>query len=298
MGLGMLLSGLSSGGNAVAANADQETRMSNERTLMEERLNHEKMLIAERAKIDTEKQLSIDKTLKERSREYGILQGKEIESESNRAMNERDASAINAKEGSKMTAEDAQVLRNNPAARKAYGLPETTRQSSLEDRANAAEKLGYLDAAREIRGQIRNEIQDTKNADQTDLANKREDRILKFQEESLKRQDQNAKQNAYYQNQMLKASSDRDVLSNTREQRAATAKALDGVNSLISQTNKEIKDTIDPNDKKELQGKLRVLQDESMIYRKSLAGAGLEGSVRSSPEKPFNPADFSLQKQT
>lgn len=294
MGLGMLLSGLSAGGNAVAANAEQDTRMNNDRTLMNERLAHEKMLIGERARIEEEKQLNIDKVRQERTREAGIRQGSEITAESQRAMNERDAAAINAREGSSMTAEDAQALRNSPDARKAYGLTEATRQSDLENRANAAEQLGYLDAAKEIRGQIRNEVLDTKNSEQIDLANKREDRLLKFQEESLKRQDQNARQSAAYQSQALKAQSDRDAVMNTREQRSATSKALDGVNSLIAQTNKEIKDTFDPNDKKELIGKLKILQDESMIYRKSLAGAGLEGSVRTSPEKPFDDEDFAI----
>lgn len=137
MGLGVLFAGLSGAGKSVAE--DIETR---------QKYDHEAAMLKERADLEEQKQLAIDMAKRNRDAADRTKQGKDISEGVTALQNERDAAAINAKEGSNMTAEDAAVLRNNPEARKAYGLLGSSRQSEFEDRATVAQNLGYTDTAK------------------------------------------------------------------------------------------------------------------------------------------------------
>lgn len=286
-GLGLLFAGLSGAGKALASSAEQDQRAANESKLMQER-----------ARLEEEKALRIDEARRTRDRQAGVQMGQEIDATTTQLQNQRDAEAINAANGSQMTAADAQVLRDNPAARQAYGLLASTRQSSLEDRATAAEKLGYLDAARETRGQLQTEISNTRNqkldenADkrldaevawrdrQADLAAKREDRMAHIAEAEL----------SLRRSQAAKADS-RESMAAEREARQATAKALDGAQAEIKDIRKALTDPLlAPEQKAELSAQLNAATAEVQRYRSALAGVGVEGSK--APSKPFNPDDY------
>lgn len=177
-GMGLLFSALSGAGNSVAEQAQQRQKLSDQSALD-----------AERSKLEEEKLARLDELKRGRDRSAQVTQAKDIDAATMQIQNERDAANINAANGSQMTAEDAAVLRNNPAARKAYGLLDSTRQSDLEDRASGAQKAGYLDAAREVRGELQTELNNQRYDAQTKDANRRMDIQEKFNQERAKIQD-------------------------------------------------------------------------------------------------------------
>lgn len=289
MGLGILFAGISGAGKALAASAEQEQRVADQKSLE-----------AERSRLEEEKALRIDEVRRQRDRQGAVQMGQDITSTTSALQNERDAAAINAANGSSMSAADAAVLRNNPEARKAYGLLGATRQTDLEDRATAAEKLGYLDAARETRGQLQTDITNTRNikqdenADaarkdekewrqqQADLANKREDRMANLAAAEL----------ALRKASAAKADS-RESMQAEREARMATASAMKGAEAEIKQLSKDLADPmLAPEQKAIVQEQLDGARRELKQYRTALAGAGIDNGK--APEKPFNPADFAM----
>ncbi len=289
MGLGLLFAGISGAGKALAADAAREQELSDRQQLE-----------AQRAKLEEERALRIDEVRRQRDRQGAQQMGQQISAETAMLQNQRDAEAINAANGSQMSAEDAQVLRNNPEARKAYGLLNSTRQTDLEDRATAAEKLGYLDAARETRGQLQTEfvnqrsIKQDENADkrleaeqkwrerQSDLAAKREDRMARLAEAEL----------GLRRAQAAKADS-REQQAAEREARMATVAAMKGYETEIKQLAKDAADPLlAPEQKQVIQQQIEDARRQASALRRTLAGAGIEGG--SAPSKPFNPADFPL----
>lgn len=288
-GLGLLLSGLSGAGRGVAASAEQDQRLANEQALADQR-----------ARLEEEKLLRIDEVRRGRERQAGVQQGQDIGAETDRLQNQRDAEAINAKYGSNATAEDVQSLRSNPEARQAYGLLASTRQGGLEDRATAAENLGYLDAARETRGALQTEIQDQRqeaqhksNERRLDQQDERQKALDKYNQRREDRLDRLAESQLAFQKARAGKSDAQAEQSAAREQRAATAAALKGAESDIRGLQKELADPLLAEQQKTvLQDQLNVARSDARRFRSALSSAGLEGSE--APSKPFNPADYSL----
>jgi hypothetical protein len=285
----MLFAALSGGGKALASSAQDEQRLADQKSLE-----------AERARLEEEKALRIDEARRVRDRQGAVQMGQDITKTTAQLQNERDAAAINAANGSSMSAADAEVLRNNPEARKAYGLLGATRQTDLEDRATAAEKLGYMDAAEGSRRQLQTEIGNQRNqkldenADaarkdekewrqqQAALANKREDRMANLAAAEL----------ALRKASLAKADSRESGMAE-REARMATVAALRGAEAEVKLLAKEAADPmLAPEQKAVVMEQLEAARRETKQYRSALASAGLDGSK--TPDKPFNPADFSL----
>lgn len=286
-GLGLLFAGLSGVGKALASSAQEEQHVADQKSLE-----------AERMRLEEEKALRIDEARRTRDRQGAVQMGTDITAETANLQNQRDAEAINAANGSQMSAADAAVLRNNPEARKAYGLLGSTRKTDLEDRGTAAERLGYLDAARETRGQLQAEIGNTRNEkldenadkrldaevawrkDQANMQAKREDRMARIAEAEL----------GLRKSQAAKA--DSQATGNAeREARMATTAALKGVETDIKQLAKDAADPmLAPEQKKVVDEQLAAARREASQYRSALAGAGLDGSK--APAKAFNPDDY------
>jgi len=295
-GLGLLFSGLAGGSKGLATGMEDE-RQTAERASLE----------TLRSNLEEQKALRIAEASRVATRQAGIQQGKDIDSATVQLQNERDASAINAANagvegGSNMTAADAAVLRDKPEARKAYGLLNPNRQSDLEDRATAAEKLGYLDAARETRGALQTEIADQRYDQQSKDTNRR----LDISEANAKAQQEfNNKMEA---RRLSVAEADiayrksRDVSLDAKAtqaaenaQRAATVEAMKNVSKEAKETQLQLADPMKSDEEKAiLKGNLETLRLEERRFRNALASVGIEGSE--SPSKPFNPADFRTSK--
>lgn len=288
-GLGLLFAGLSGAGKAVASSAEQDQKVAAESRLMNER-----------AKLEEEKALRIDEIRRQRDRQASVQMGSDITAETSNVQNQRDAEAINAKNGSQMSAEDAAVLRDNPEARKAYGLLGSTRQTDLEDRAGAAERLGYLDAARETRNQLNTEVTNQRNIKNDENQDKRLDAEVAWRKDQAalqaRQEDRRTRvaeaELALRRTQAAKADS-KEADQATREARMATTAALKGIETDIKQLAKDAADPmLAPEQKAVVMGQLADARDEAKRYRSALAGAGLDGSAGSKADKPFNPADF------
>lgn len=258
----------------------------------------ERRLMADRAKLEEEKTARIEEARAARQRAAGVQMGQDISAEEERLRNIQDAEAINKQFGSSMTAEDAAALRGNEAARSAYGLLAPTRQSDLERRATAAENLGYLEAARESRGQLQTEIQGQRYEKEFESREKRLDQDAKFREQQAKMAESMAERRArmdeaelaFRKSQAAKAS-EREKDAGDRELRLATRDALAGVNNQLKSLEKEAADPmLAPEQKDVIRGQMRDLRMEGERYRRALAWAGLEGST--APSKPFDPDDF------
>lgn len=275
MGLGLLFAGLSGAGKGLADSAEQAQKVYDERALMEER-----------ARLEEEKLLRIDQVRSDRARSAGVKQGQDIGTETRRLQNERDAAAINSREGSSMTAEDAQVLRDKPEARKAYGLLGASRTTDLEDRATSAENLGYLDAARETRGMLQTETANQRNADLDASTNRRldvQEKNAKFaQEYQMRREsrmDRLAESQLTFQKARAEKEDARSGLIEIKEQRAATSAALRGANDDIKSLQKEAADPmLEPEQKAIVDDQLKEARSEAARYREALAAVGVPGS--------------------
>lgn len=288
-GVGLILGALSGGGKGLAASADQDAREAAESRLMQQR-----------AQLEEEKAARIDELRRTRDRQAGVKMGEDIDAATSQMQNQRDAEAINASQGSQVSAEDAAVLRNNPAARKAYGLLDANRQTGLEDRAAAAEKLGYLDAARESRGQLQTELTNQRNEANDKSANRRLDqqeaRQKSLDEYNARREgrmDRLASAQLTFQKARAEKEDSRATQIAEREQRAATQSAMKGAEQDIKGLQKEMADPLlAPEQKQVLQRQLEQARREARQYREALSGAGLEGSQV--PSKPFDPDNYAL----
>lgn len=278
-GLGLLFAAASGAANGVSAAMGEE-----------QRFNNEKALMAERARLEEEKSARIA----ERTRAANQKQGEEISAATRQIQNQRDAEQINAKNNSSMTAEDADVLRDKPEARKAYGLLNSNRQSDLEDRATASQNLGYLDAAKEARGEIQTEINNQRVDEGTKTANRRLDiseahnrKMEELAARAESRRQALAESTLSFQKARATKDDSRQEAMTTREERAATAKALDGVNADIKTMQKELSNPLlDPKEAIVIKEQINGLREESKRYRAALAGAGLAGSEAEPQGKP------------
>lgn len=288
-GLGLLLGGLAGAGRGAAQVGAEDQRALVERDMA-----------AERSRLEEERALRIDEARRSRERAGALKMGEDISAETTRAQNQADADAINAKFGTQMTAEDAAALRGNEEARKAYGLLAGGREGDLEARANAAERLGYLEAARETRGQLQVEQQGKRydkefesRERRADLAEKVAAENEQFRRRAQERQDRLAESQIAFQKARASKEDQRYKDQSERELRLATRDALAGVNNQLKSLEKEAADPLlAPEQKEAIRNQMRELRIEGERYRGALAGAGLEGSM--APSKPFNPADFAF----
>lgn len=127
------------------------------------------------------------------------------------------------------------------------------------------------------------DIQEDRNATLEKYQQRREDRLDSLAEAQLALQKARANKEDSRGDEMAQ-----------RESRAATAKALDGVNADIKSLSRDIADPmLQAEQKKVIQRQLDDARTEAKRYRSALAGAGLEGSdAPPSPQKPFDPNDF------
>lgn len=290
--VGLLFSAFAGGSRGLSDSMEQSQKVSDEQ-----------MLMKQRSDLEEQKALRIAEASRQATRQAGIQQGQDINSATSTLQNQRDADAINAANqgvegGSSMTAADAQVLRNNPEARKAYGLLSPTRQSDLEDRATAATNLGYLDAARETRGELQTAISDKRAENQDTNTNRRLDLQEQLQQQQSEynqrresRMDRLAEAQLSFQKSRANKDDARAEQMATREERSATAMAMKGAETEIKQLEKDIADPmIDPKVKSLIQSQIDSTRLEARRYRERLSGAGIDGDKQ--PDKPFNPADF------
>lgn len=286
-GLGLLFGGLAGAGNALAQDAKRAQALADEQVIAEQR-----------ARLEEERLLRIDEARRQRERAGQLRMGEEINTATARMLNEQDAAAINAKFGSTATAEDVAALRSNPEARRAYGLLDATRQSDLETRAAAAESLGYLEAARETRGQLNTEIanqrqdaQDKANTRRLDLQEERQKQQDEYNRRRESRLDRLAEAELAFRQAQAKKLDAREEKQTERELRLATNNALAGVNNQLKSLEKEAADPLlAPEQKEVIRAQMIELRAEGERYRRALASAGLEGST--APSKPFDPNDF------
>lgn len=295
-GLGLLFSGLAGASKGLATGLDDEQQTA-------DRMKLETL----RSNLEEQKALRIAEAGRVATRQAGIQQGQDIDSSVNQMQNQRDAEAINAANagvegGSNMSAADAAVLRNQPEARKAYGLLNPTRQSDLEDRANAAEKLGYLDAARETRGALQTEVANQRNKDVDASTNRRLDQqderqasLDKYNQRREDRLDRLATAQLSFQQARAGKEDARSEQMAEREQRNATVAAMKGAETDAKALQKEMADPmLAPEQKTVLQSQLDTARADARRFRNALGGAGIEGG--GAPDKPFNPADFRTNK--
>ena len=239
-----------------------------------------------------------------RKRTNALKMGSDIDKEAGSIRDQRQANSIDDPELRNLSPEELAALRADPEAKKAFGgVLNASRQSDLEDRATAANKLGYMDAAKEARGEIQTEINNKraentdKNAERrADAADKNAAFLQKYQMRREDRMDRMAESTLAFQKARANKEDAKSEGMAEREQRAATAKALDGVNSDIKMLAKEAADPMmAPEQKAVVNQQLEQARNEAKRYRSALAGAGLDGSVeapKGEPKEPFDPAKY------
>jgi len=298
-GLGLLFSGLAGASKGLATGMEDERQTA-------ERANLETL----RSKLEEEKALRIAEAGRVATRQAGIQQGKDIDSATVQLQNERDASAINAANsgvegGSNMTAADAAVLRDKPEARKAYGLLNPNRQSDLEDRATAAEKLGYLDAARETRGALQTEITNQRNQNIDENTKQAQKDEKEYRQQQADRADKRERREAGYQSSMLEFNKSRAKSLDAKEERAVEANERAATTSSMKGWETEAKDIQrqmassdfqmqPPELQAAVKAELANAREKARELRTRLSGVGIEAGP--GPDKPFNPADFRIGK--
>lgn len=292
-GIGLLLGALSGGGRGLASSVAEE-----------QRFNDQSALDKQRSDLEEQKALRIAEANRVATRQAGIQQGQDISNETQRLQNQRDADAINAANagvegGSNMSAADAATLRTAPEeARKAYGLLAPTRQSSLEDRATAAANLGYLDAAREARGELQTEVQGQRFDQQSkdtnrrlDQQEKRQEALDKYQQRREDRLDRISEAQISYQKSRDSRNDEKSEQAAVREERAATVAAMKGAETDVKQLQKEIADPmLAPEQKAVLQGQLDLARADARRFRNALGGAGIDGGQK--PTGTFDPNNY------
>lgn len=129
--------------------------------ILDRQIQNDEMLTRQKALADYAEQMEERK--QEAKRKLQAELGTKINSMADEANRQRIADKINMDNGSSMTAEDAADIAKNPNALKAYGIIDRTRAQELDDKANAADKLGATDQAKMIRDQQNVEIQRDNN---------------------------------------------------------------------------------------------------------------------------------------
>ncbi len=267
-GLGLLFAGLSGAAKGLSSSLEREQKVEDEKSARAQRFNDEKSLMEERSRLEEERMLRVDAIKTERTRSAGIKQGQEIEGEVTRAQNERITSKAYADEGPNLSAEDVRNMRDKPGGSRITSLLNSTRQTDLEDRAGAASKLGYEDAAKWFR---------------TDARLDAADKHTKFMENLQIKQDARAERLARAELDYRKSRADKEDSradqNDKREARLATSKNLDSVNSDIKALEKaflEAKKNLDNEGAKEIDVSLRSARLEAAGYRKALASVGIK----------------------
>ena len=273
-GLGLLFAGLSGAGKSIAEDIGEKQKN-----------DHAMMLMKERADLEEQKQLAIDAAKRSRDAADRTKQGADISAGVTNLQNERDAAAINAKEGSNMTAADAAVLRNNPEARKAYGLLSATatesdmRQSQLRDEGSVAGGLGYSDVEKTKSAELRTEVQDARAEAATKDANRRMDENEAYRRRSEARRaaiDEARLQRE--KDESVKTDAKQDQIQK-REERLATSKNLDSVTQdikALESSLKSAKKDFDDAGIKEATESLSAARTEAAGYRKLLQSVGIK----------------------
>ncbi len=289
--------------NSVADSYGRRIENEQRANLMAERDKAE--LVRARAIAEMQDEFAIRKD--DRARAAGMKEGREIDAEVDSRMAARDAadiSKVDDPELRNLSREELAQLRTDPEARAKFGvLNAPTRKEELETRASAAGKLGYGEAAKETRGLLQTEIQNERvaNADKNaerraDAADKNAEFMQKYQMRREDRMDRMAESTLAFQKARANKEDAKSEGMAEREQRAATAKALDGVNSDIKMLAKEAADPMmAPEQKAVVNQQLEQARNEAKRYRAALAGAGLDGSAeapKGEPKEPFDPAKY------
>lgn len=231
--------------------------------------------------------------IEDRKRAKAVDQGQAINTGATGLLNTAAAGNINASFGSQIdpanpdSAATLAAIRANPAAMKAYGLPEEDDLTKARARHAAAQNQGDLAAASEVDKDVRNLVGDKRNADKDKTDNRRLDETQAHNMEMEKRQSAMAQATLTYQNRMLEAAKSRDEAQQKREEtkataemRQATGKALDGANAVIKSLEKEVADPmLAPEVQKVSRVQLQRAMAEAEGYRKLLAGAGVDGGL-------------------
>lgn len=138
-----------------------------------------------------------------------------------------------------------------------------------KDRLNASVKLGYTDPEKATKtdyDEERNKVSDKRNELLDGVNNRREDRLQALAELQTKH--------------IIGAegrASEKEARDNAREQRAATSKALDGVNAEIKNLEKESANPLlDANVKVVIDRQMMDLRNEAKGYRARLDSAGIK----------------------
>jgi hypothetical protein len=293
MGKGLLFAALSGLGKGLADSAERDEKVRIATEAEDKRMSHEKDMVAERARIEEQKLLRIAESKQRMDREEAASRGAAIDAETKRAQNQRIAEDINKKYGSSMSADDAESIRGNNEARKAYGLSESSRKADLSDRADAAQKLGYLDDAREARGQVQTEIAN----ERLDLAEKKQDQQFEY----LKKQDARRERMAQAETKWRETRAEKEdtkaenIAKNNY--RLTVQENLRSVDKDIKTFQKELADgMLDPKQKTIVEEQLAEAREQQKFYRSSLdelIGLKKPGKPDAPrPDKPFDPNDF------
>lgn len=221
----------------------------------------------------------------DRKRAIATQQGQAITTGATGLLNSAAAGSINAGFGSAIDPNDPDsaatlaAIRSNPAAMKAYGLAPEDDLTKARARSDSARNLGDLPAAGEEDKNVRNLVTDKAANAKDERESRRLDILQDWQQQQAERQSTLAQATLTYQQKMLSASDTRAQEQIAREQRAATAKALDGVAAQMKDLETESKDiSTEPARKTEIQKSLASLRNEASSYRQALAGAGLPGA--------------------
>jgi hypothetical protein len=292
MGRGLLFAALSGLGQGIAQSAERDEKVRIEKEMQDKRIMDEKGMMAERARIEEEKAIRIAEKKNQMEREEATSRGSAIEAETKRAQNQRIADDINKKYGSSMTADDAESIRGNNEARKAYGLSESSRKSDLMDRADAAQRLGYTDDAKESRGQVQTEIAN----ERLDMAEKRQEQQFEY----MKKQEDRRYRMAEAERKWRETRAEREdtkaenIAKNTY--RLTVQENLRSVESEIKAFQKEIAGGLDPRQVSIIEDQIAEAREQQKFYRSALDDLiGLkkpDSKKPPSPDKPFDPNDF------
>ena len=284
MGIGLLFGALAGAGGAVADIGKRDQDVAND----EKRV---RML----ADLEEQKVLRIEEARAQRQRQAGIAQGSQIASEASRLLGQSDAAAINAKFGSNATAEDVAALAANPEARKAYGLPEVSRLSSLETKAAAAENLGYMEASRDARGLIQAEITNLRNEASDKATIKRLDEMERHNRSIEARNASVAAADLAFRREALKNSTDAELRRADSEKRQATNAAMKNAQTELDKMRVEFANPmLDDKLKPVMQAQINELQKQTSRFRDALAAAGLDGSEKPESKTGFDPSKYPI----
>jgi hypothetical protein len=221
----------------------------------------------------------------ERHRAQALQQGKDIETKAQGMLAQQDASAINSSLGSTIDPSDPESarqlaeIRKNPAAAKAYNLPEDDEYgiAAAKRRADAARNIGDLGAAKELDTSVRTSIGEKTTKEKGERDERRLDILEQYRQAQEKRMTDLASLQASNQSRLMQQSDARAQEQIAREQRSATATALKDVTEQIKGLEKDAGsvENMDPAKQKGIRDQIDSMRREAEGYRRSLASAGI-----------------------